>query len=458
MTGILWASFKSRMGQAQGINMGFDLSHLIQPIPGLEELSLLFSDEEINKVLKELPDFYEGKLSLENINASLITLIPKIISPEGPDDFRPISLTNTCLKFLTKLLANRSQRVILKCIHKNQYGFLKGSSSVLLNGIPGKQFKCKCGVRQAKDDELVALKNMLLTFQQSTGLKVNFAKSSMIPLNMTDEEAARLAAILGCKIGQLPFTYLGLPLGTTRPRIIDLMPLVDSLERSLNIPAGIIKQLDRIFRQCLWRGNSDAPKQSLAAWELVCRPRDKGGLGIINLNIQNKGLLIKHLHKFYNKVDVPWVTLIWNSYYDHGVPQATAHAGSFWWRGVLKLHEAYTAIASAHINMGDSALFWTDSWHIGGSARPLCWRLPRLFSFVNNDRISVQEFLQSQDLYSMFYLPLSHEAAAELHMLEGWIMQLDRDPAIPDSKCTMKIKVFGWLLFFDRLNTKDMLL
>ena len=326
---------------------------------------------------------------------------------------------------------------------------------MLLNGIPGKQFLCKCGVRQgdplspllfviaadllqsvvnqmlvtgtlslplqthdrdfpiiqyaddtilflaAKDDELVALKNMLLTFQQSTGLKVNFAKSSMIPLNMPNEEADRLAAILGCKIGQLPFTYLGLPLGTTRPRIIDLMPLVDSLERrltasssmlnqgsrlqlltsvltslpiyflcSLNIPPGIIKQLDRIFRQCLWRGNSDAPKQSLAAWELVCRPRDKGGLGIINLNIQNKGLLIKHLHKFYNKVDVPWVTLIWNSYYDHGVPQATPTAGSFWWRDVLKLHEAYTAIASVHINMGDSALFWTNSWHIGGSARP----------------------------------------------------------------------------------------
>ena len=130
--------------------MGYDLGTLIQPVPGLEELSLPFSDAEIKKVLQELPtdrapgpdgfngmfvkrcwpiiekdflslikDFYEGKLSLENINGSLITLIPKMISPEGPDDFRPISLTNTCLKFLTKLLANRLQRVILNCIHKN---------------------------------------------------------------------------------------------------------------------------------------------------------------------------------------------------------------------------------------------------------------------------------------------------------------------------------------------------
>ena len=48
-----------------------------------------------------------------------------MLPPEGPEDFRPISLTNTCLKLLTKLLANRLQKVILQCIHKNQYGFLK---------------------------------------------------------------------------------------------------------------------------------------------------------------------------------------------------------------------------------------------------------------------------------------------------------------------------------------------
>ena len=39
MAGILWASFKNRMGQAQGISMGYDLDSLIEPVPGLEELS-----------------------------------------------------------------------------------------------------------------------------------------------------------------------------------------------------------------------------------------------------------------------------------------------------------------------------------------------------------------------------------------------------------------------------------
>ena len=75
--------------------------------------------------MKLVQEFYEGKCNLECLNTSLITLIPKKLSPEYVGDFRPISLTNTCLKFLNNLLANRLQGVILKCIHRNQYCFLR---------------------------------------------------------------------------------------------------------------------------------------------------------------------------------------------------------------------------------------------------------------------------------------------------------------------------------------------
>lgn len=40
-------------------------------------------------------------------------------------DFRPISLLNTYVKLLTKILANRLQASIIPLIHKNQYGFIK---------------------------------------------------------------------------------------------------------------------------------------------------------------------------------------------------------------------------------------------------------------------------------------------------------------------------------------------
>jgi hypothetical protein len=69
-------------------------------------------------------EFWEGSVNLQSINDSFITLVPKILSPLGPNDFRPISLLNICLKLLTKLMANRLQSRILDIVHINQYGFL----------------------------------------------------------------------------------------------------------------------------------------------------------------------------------------------------------------------------------------------------------------------------------------------------------------------------------------------
>lgn len=77
-------------------------------------------------------DFYqlcqelcEGTLDLQLINNSFLVLIPKTDSPVTTNDYRPISLLNSVLKLLTKLMTNRLQRVIIPLIHKNQYGFIK---------------------------------------------------------------------------------------------------------------------------------------------------------------------------------------------------------------------------------------------------------------------------------------------------------------------------------------------
>ena len=62
-----------------------------------------------------------------------------------------------------------------------------------------------------------------------------------------------------------------------------------------------------VMRYCLSAKNSEdaVNNNSLAAWELVCRPKRKGGLGIIDIKTQNVALLLKHLFKLYNHDDVP---------------------------------------------------------------------------------------------------------------------------------------------------------
>ena len=106
---------------------------------------------------------------------------------------------------------------------------------------------------------------------------------------------------------------------------------------SIRIPPKIVEHLDKIRRDCFSsKKTEDGMKNtSLASWELVCRPKAIGGLGIVDLKIQNQGLLLKQLYKFYNKLDVPWVNLVWSSYYLVDVPHASELCGSFWWRDLM---------------------------------------------------------------------------------------------------------------------------
>jgi hypothetical protein len=81
------------------------------------------------------------------------------------------------------------------------------------------------------------------------------------------------------------------------------------------------------------RIDANAKGRSLAAWPKVTKPKDIGGLGIIDLRSKNEALLLKHLDKFYNKKDTPWVNMIRHSHYSQGhIPYASADKGSFWWK------------------------------------------------------------------------------------------------------------------------------
>jgi hypothetical protein len=83
----------------------------------------------------------------------------------------------------------------------------------------------------------------------------------------------------------------------------------------------------------------------------------------MDIYVQNKDLLMKNLHKFFNKHDIPLVNLIWESYYSNGHMPGDQQVGSFWWRANIALIDQYKAIARCNVGDGKSALFWEDLWH-----------------------------------------------------------------------------------------------
>lgn len=77
------------------------------------------------------------------------------------------------------------------------------------------------------------MKKILTDYADSIGFRINFQKSTIVPINTAQDLTQRIASIFGCSTMTMPFTYLGLPLGTTRPSVQDLTPLVCSAERKI---------------------------------------------------------------------------------------------------------------------------------------------------------------------------------------------------------------------------------
>ena len=204
-------------------------------------------------------------------------------------------------------------------------------------------------ILQADAKQLHCLKALLNTFADATGLKVNYNKSSMIPINVPEEKMEILINTFHCKKESFPIKYLGVPLGLHKPTVEQCFPLVTRLQKKivglstfmtlagrlllvksvlnslliylmgcLDVPVTIKTQAIKYLRHCLWRGpDLEDHRPAMVAWSTVCRPKIQGGLGVIDIFVQNKALLLKNLHKFYNRHNIPWVNLIWESYYSN---------------------------------------------------------------------------------------------------------------------------------------------
>lgn len=183
----------------------------------------------------------------------------------------------------------------------------------------------------AEDRQLFHLKCLLRSFNDSTGLHVNINKSFLVLINLSDDKCLHLSRTFGCWVSPMPFTYLGLPLRTTRPTFQDFTPLLSEIENSLmgvsrylsyhgrlilvnsvfsamltfymctlKLQPRVIDEIDKYRKHTLWSGAEIHRAGScLATWDTTCRPKEEGGLGIICLQSKNIALLLKFLDKFY---------------------------------------------------------------------------------------------------------------------------------------------------------------
>ncbi|KAJ9535399.1 hypothetical protein OSB04_un001489 [Centaurea solstitialis] len=511
----------------------FDIDEL--KAPGPDGFSSRFFKKAWPIVGKEVCDavkefFYNGKL-LGEVNATVLTLVPKSQSPKNVADFRPIACCNVIYKCISKILVGRIKDCLNVLVDANQSAFIpnrhigdnvllaqelmrgyhrqRGASrcafkidiqkaydtvnwcfleeilrrfgfhpcmvswlmkcvssasfTIRVNGEHHGFFPGKRGIRQGDplspylftlvmevltlmvkrkvqscpqfrfhpkceklglthlcfaDDLLMfcygnvhsvnVLKDALMEFSVSSGLKPSMGKSTSFLGNVFGFNREEIMKVLPFQLGKLPVRYLGVPLISTKLFHRDCLSLIDKVRRrtmewrnkwlsfagrlqlvnsvlsSISVywssmfllPVSVVKEIERILRAFLWSGGEAIKGKAKVAWSIVCLPRSKGGLGVKSLKLWNKILLSKQIWKIIDNGDSLWVKWLHTyrlkdrNFWDVG----EVHDASWFWRKMVRIRDAFRFQLVHKIGDGKSTSLWFDNWHPSG---PLCYLISK---------------------------------------------------------------------------------
>ena len=251
-------------------------------------------------------------------------------------------------------------------------------------------------------------------FEAFSGLKINLNKSVIIPLGRVDN-VELLAAELGCGVGFLPTTYLGLPLGAPhravgiwdsmeerfRKRLSSWkrqyiskggrLTLIRSSLSSLpiyflslfRIPKSVCSRLEKIQRDFLWGGGNLERKLHLVNWKTVCQEKSRGGLGVRGLSLMNQALLCKWCWRFANERDSLWRLVISTKFGEENGGWNTRDIrgayGTGLWKVIRKEWLTFSHNSISDLGNGRRLGFWKDPWC---DETVLCYAFPTLFNLA----------------------------------------------------------------------------
>ena len=161
---------------------------------------------------------------------------------------------------------------------------------------------------------------------------------------------------------------------------------------ALDVPKTVIKAIDRRRRAFFWTGEDVCHgSKCLVAWEDVCVSKDGGGLGIKDLEQQNRCLLMKFIDKLFSNDLAPWKNWILRDAASFDTP--TNGSQSYLWKIISDELDTYRSITYVNVHNGASTSFWFDHWLPGG---PLNITHAALFSHSTRPNVSVQRVFQSR--------------------------------------------------------------
>lgn len=182
--------------------------------------------------------------------------------------------------------------------------------------------------------------------------------------------------------------------------------------QATRLPKGVTKQIDKMRRSFLWRGNNPCKGiHCLVNWAQVCDLKCNGGLGVIDLDCQNQALLAKWLWKIENDCQGIWSTTLQRLHSITDISQLQNGANSsFFLKQLLELTPFY-----------NSSIRWVGlpKWR---------WTESGIFTCA-----SAYKMMHNTGVISRYHTKL-------------WKL-----------KAPMKVRIFLWLMFENKILTQEVL-
>ena len=289
---------------------------------------------------------------------------------EHVQDFRPISLSNSIYLIIAKVLANRLRKVLPPLISPLQCAFLPGrqmADSIVLaeeivaawrrNGTTG--FMWKVDFSEAYDTlDWQFLWNVL----RRQGFPETWVRWMKQCVTVPQGGPSSLKAVLAA----IPIYFMSI----------------------FRMPVGVRRRLERSMRDFFWRGplNEESREMALVPWETLCRPVDRGGLGVRQLIHTNTALLSKWVSRILHPTG-ELVTSVLRDEYGHTLDwqlwQTPRRGDSAFLSSLRPIFQAVRPFFRPRLGSGKSFRFWFEDWSRQGS---MSLKFPRLFALARDQQ------------------------------------------------------------------------